>query len=166
MSASLFIGYARSTCTIEGVTATLEAILGPDIIDHIDEAIKKDNKGYDFKMFFIHFKASNSQLEHTYKRIDKEEFVAFVYATEWDKRKWDDKTQTYGAYAQRYWKVTRYIKKEKNVVPSIAPHIMSVEEAAALRNKHNDPEAKRPKVMPKIENLFAALALEEGEVTE
>ena len=54
-SPSLFIGYARATCTIEAVKATLEAILGPDLIDRVDEAIKKDTKGYDFKMFFIHF---------------------------------------------------------------------------------------------------------------
>lgn len=166
-SPSLFIGYARATCTTEGVKATLEAILGPDLIDRVDEATKKDNKGYDYKMFFIHFKATNSQLVHTYSRIDKEDFVAFVYATEWDKRKWDDRTHTYGAYAQRYWKVTRYIKKEKPATPAIVPHIMSAEEAAAIcPPKHADPEAKRARVTPKIENMFAALALEDGEVTD
>ena len=171
-SPSLFIGYARSTCSIEGVKATLEAILGPDIIDRVDEAIKKDTKGYDFKMFFIHFKATSSQLEHTYKRIDKEDFVAFVYATEWDKRKWDDRKQEYGAYAQRYWKVTRYIKKEKPL--TMVPHIMSAEEAALIcPPKHTDPEAKRAKfdpeakrAKPKLENMFAALEIEDGEITD
>ena len=166
-SPSLFIGYARATCSIEAVKATLEAILGPDLIDRVDEAIKKDTKGYDFKMFFIHFKATCSQLEHTYTRIDKEDFVAFVYATEWDKRKWDDRKQEYGAYAQRYWKVTRYIKKDKPLTPAVVPHIMSAEEAALIcPPKHTDPEAKRLKVMPKIENMFAALALEDGEVED
>ena len=159
MSSSLFIGYARANCTIESVKATIEAILGPDLIDRVDEATKKDTKGYDYKMFFIHFKATSSQLNHTYSRIDKETFVAFVYATEWDKRKWEPHTQSYGAYVQRYWKVTRYVKKEKI---AIVPHIMSAEEVATSRNI--DPEAKRAKVMPKIENMFAALALEEGEV--
>ena len=163
-STSLFIGYARATCTIEGVTATIEAILGPDIIERVDEACKKDTKGYDFKMFFIHFKATNSQLEHTYKRIANEGDIRFVYATEWDRRKWNDATQEYGAKVQRYWKVTIYIKKDKPVAPAIVPHIMSAEEAAALRGIN--PEAKRAKVMPKIENMFAALALEDGEVED
>lgn len=173
-SPSLFIGYARATCTVEAVKSTLEAILGPDIVERVDEANKKDTKGYDYKMFFIHFKATSSQLDHTYKRIDNEAFVAFVYATEWDKRKWNNETQEYGDYAQRYWKVTRYIKKEKPVVPSIAPRIMSAEEAALIcPPKHADPEAKRPKfdpeakrTKPKLENMFASLALEDGEVVD
>jgi hypothetical protein len=180
--ASLFIGYARASCTVESVKATIEHILGTGIVDRVDETTKKDTKGYDFKMFFIHFKATSTQLEHTYKRIAKEDFVAFVYDTEWDRRKWCVRTQEYGAYVQRYWKVTLYIKKEKPVNPTIEPHIMTAEEAASLRppkhiTEHKDaehkdvdveqkPEAKRAKVTKPIENMFAALALEEGEVVE
>ena len=172
--ASLFIGYARASCSIESVTATIESILGPDIVDRVDEATKKDSKGYDFKMFFIHFKATSTQLEHTYKRIAKEDFVAFVYATEWDKRKWCPRTQEYGAYVQRYWKVTLYVKKDNPA--TIAPHIMSAEEVALICPpkhtkdvEHKDVEhgeAKRAKTTKSVENMFAALALEEGEVTE
>ena len=170
-SNSLYIGYARASCTTEDVKHTFESILGPDIVDHVDESIKKDTKGYDFKMFFIHFKASTAQLEHTYKRIDKETFVSFVYNTEWDRRKWCDRTQQYGAYVQRYWKVTHYIKKEKPQV-TITPHIMTAEEAALLTPpKHtitNPPKISvKPDAPPKnLENMFAALELEEGEVVE
>ena len=166
--ASLFIGYARASCTAENVKSTLENILGPNIIERIDEAVKKDTKGYDFKMFFIHFKATSTQLEHTYKRITKEGFVALVYDTEWDRRN--------GAYVQRYWKVTLYVKKEKPV--TVEPHIMTAEEVALIsppkhvitkqeqseQPEHN--EAKRAKISPPVENMFAALALEDGEVTE
>lgn len=181
-TASLFIGYARASCTTEDVKDTLEAILGPDIVDHVDEGLRKDAKGYDFKMFFIHFKASSSQLEHTYKRITQEGFVAFVYKTEWDRRKWCDRTQQNGAYAERYWKVTHYVKKE-NPTPTIAPHIMTVEEAALLTPpKHvialntdtsgsaNTDTPKRlivkPAPAPKNPNMFAALELEDGEVVD
>ena len=174
--ASLFIGYARASCTVENVKSTLEHILGPNIIDHIDEAVKKDTKGYDFKMFFIHFQATSTQLDHTYKRIAKEEFVAFVYNTEWDRRKWCDRTQAYGAYVQRFWKVTLYVKKEKAI--TVEPHIMSAEEVALIsppkhvntkleqseQPEHN--EAKRAKISAPVENMFAALELEDGEVTE
>jgi hypothetical protein len=172
--ASLFIGYARASCSVESVKATIEHILGPDIVDRVDEALKKDTKGYDFKMFFIHFKATSTQLEHTYKRISKEGFVAFVYDTEWDRRKWCERTQEYGAYVQRYWKVTLYVKKDKPA--TIEPHIMTAEEVALIcppkhtNTEHKDidvdPEAKRAKVTKPIENMFAALALEEGEVVE
>ena len=178
--ASLFIGYARSSCSVESVKTTIEHIRGPNIVDRVDEAVKKDTKGYDYKMFFIHFKATSTQLEHTYKRIAKEDFVAFVYDTEWDRRKWNNETQAYGAYVQRYWKVTLYVKKDKPV--TIEPHIMTAEEVALIcppkhaiikdaehkdtEHKDIDPEAKRAKVSKPIENMFAALALEEGEVVE
>jgi hypothetical protein len=170
-SKSLYIGYARASCTIEDVKHTFEAILGPDIVERVDESVKKDTKGYDFKIFFIHFKASTAQLEHTYQRIDKETFVSFVYNTEWDRRKWCDRTQQYGAYVQRYWKVTHYIKKETPKV-NIAPHIMTAEEAALLTPpKHtisNPPKiSDKPEEPPKnLEKMFAALELEEGEVVE
>lgn len=170
-SNSLYIGYARASCTIEDVKHTFEAILGPDIVERVDESVKKDTKGYDFKIFFIHFKASSDKLEHTYKRIDKETFVSFVYNTEWDRRKWCDRTQQYGAYVQRYWKVTHYIKKEAPKV-TIAPHIMTAEEAALLTPpKHtitNPPKISvKPDAPPKnLEKMFEAIALEEGEVVE
>ena len=44
---------------------------------------------------------------------------------------------------------------------------MTAEEVALIcPPKHTDPEAKRAKVTKPIENMFAALELEDGEVVE
>jgi hypothetical protein len=142
-STSLFIGYARSTCDRAQVQTVLAPLVG--LMDRIDETTRKDSKGYDYKMFFIHFKTTNPQLEQVIARIAKEEFINIVYDTQWDKRKWNDDTQEYGAEVKRFWKVTLYVSQHKNadkaqsnkapfhkVKPPATPHIMSSEEAALL----------------------------------
>ena len=135
-SISLFIGYARSTCDKAQVQSVLAPLVG--IMDRIDETTRKDSKGYDYKMFFIHFKTSNPQLEAVLARIAKEEFINIVYDSQWDKRKWNDDTREYGALVKRFWKVTLFVKKEKsNSAPQNTPHIMSAEEVALVCPKRN-----------------------------
>jgi len=146
MSSSLFIGYARATCDRAQVQTILTPIFG--LIDRIDETTRKDSKGYDYKMFFIHFKVTTPELSDAISRIRQEDFINVVYDTQWDKRKWNEDTHNYGAEVKRWWKVTLYVKKDKitpeapcSAPPSSAPHIMSVEEAALIRAPkiaHND----------------------------
>ena len=140
-SHSLVIAYARATCDRAQVQTVLFPLVG--MMDRIDETTRKDSKGYDYKMFFIHFAVNNPELDNVVARIGKEDFINIVYDTQWDKRKWNDDTQRYGADVDRYWKVTLYAKKDKPVTATAMPHIMSVEDAALLRaNKagtlHND----------------------------
>jgi hypothetical protein len=135
-SLSLFIGYARSTCDKAQVQTVLAPLVG--IMDRIDETTRKDSKGYDYKMFFIHFKTSNPQLEAVLARIAKEDFINIVYDIQWDKRKWNEDTHDYGAEVKRFWKVTLFVKKEKsNSPPQNTPHIMSAEEVALVCPKRN-----------------------------
>ena len=133
-TSSLFIGYARSTCDRAQVQTVLAPLVG--LMDRIDESTRKDSKGYDYKMFFIHFAVSNPDLETVLARITREEFINIVYDTQWDKRKWNDNTQSYGAQVPRFWKVTLYVKKDKPMAPAAPvsmPHIMSAEEVALIR---------------------------------
>ncbi len=130
---SLFIGYARSTCDRAQVQTVLAPLVG--LMDRIDETTRKDSKGYDYKMFFVHFKTSNPQLEQVLARIAKEDFINIVYDSQWDKRKWNEETHSYGAEVKRFWKVTLYVKQEKTkpaIAPVATPHIMSAEEAALI----------------------------------
>jgi hypothetical protein len=137
-STSLFIGYARSTCDRAQVQTVLEPLVG--VMDRIDETTRKDSKGYDYKMFFIHFTVTNPELDSVIARIKREDFINIVYDTQWDKRKWNDETHSYGAQVPRFWKVTLYVKKDKPVVAPVSmPHIMSAQEVALIRTpKHDD----------------------------
>ena len=135
-TSSLFIGYARSTCDRAQVQTVLAPLVG--LMDRIDETTRKDSKGYDYKMFFIHFAVSNPELETVLARIKREEFINIVYDTQWDKRKWNDNTQSYGAQVPRFWKVTLYVKKDKPAAPVSMPHIMSAEEVALIRAPTHD----------------------------
>lgn len=137
MSTSLFIGYARSTCDRAQVQTVLAPLVG--LMHTIDETTRKDSKGYDYKMFFIHFAASNPELDNVIARIGKEGFINIVYDNQWDKRKWNDDTHSYGANVPRFWKVTLFVKKDKPIAPISTPHIMSAEDAALLR-KHTTRE--------------------------
>ena len=139
-STSLFIGYARSTCDRAQVQTVLAPLVG--VMDRIDETTRKDSKGYDYKMFFIHFTVNNPELDKVVARLQREEFINIVYDSQWDKRKWNDNTQSYGAQVPRFWKVTLYVKKDKSITalttPVSMPHIMSPEEVALIRNsKHS-----------------------------
>jgi len=130
-TSSLFIGYARSTCDRAQVQTVLAPLVG--LMDRIDETTRKDSKGYDYKMFFIHFAVNNPDLDKVVARIQREDFINIVYDTQWDKRKWNDNTQSYGAQVPRFWKVTLYVKKDKPAAPVSMPHIMSAEEVALIR---------------------------------
>ena len=128
MASTLFIGYARSTCTTEQVKEVFNNIMDEDIVTSVDECVKKDPKGYEFKIFFVHFARNNHRLEQMVARISKEGFVPIVYNTEFDKK--------VGARVERYWKVLPFTPKPIKISDV---RIMTEEEAAAIaRPKHLD----------------------------
>ena len=146
-SASLFIGYARTTCSKEQVKEVFNSVLQEDIVSKVDERIKTDTNGFDYKMFFVHFSHTNDELELIMARTIKEGFVPIIYATEYDKK--------LGERVDRYWKVLPFAPKP---VKPTGIRIMTEEEAARLA---------RPK---RIESLVLELPtkaaeLEEGEVS-
>ena len=115
MPQSLFIGYARDNCTVSQVHHVFSSLLG-DIIDYIDETTHNDPKGYRYKMFFIHFKASNSILEDAFARIDKDGvFCVHNGHTGRLGEKW-------------FWKVVKVLRSQ--------PYIMSIDEIRRIRLKH------------------------------
>ena len=128
MSASLFIGYARTTCTKEQVKHVFNSVFDEDIVSNVDERIKKDTNGYDYKMFFIHFSHTNDELELMMARTVKEGFVPIIYATEYDKK--------LGERVERYWKVLPFTPKPVKISDV---RVMTEEQAAAIpRPKHLD----------------------------
>ena len=165
MSASLFIGYARTTCTKEQVKHVFNSVFDEDIVSNVDERIKKDTNGYDYKMFFIHFSHTNDELELMMARTVKEGFVPIIYATEYDKK--------LGERVERYWKVLPFAPKP---VKPTGIRIMTEEEAARLARPNRIDlllkaaaqldEEKRPIQPTRIDILLKAAAeLEEGEVS-
>jgi hypothetical protein len=146
-SASLFIGYARTTCSKEQVKEVFNSVLQEEIVSKVDERIKADKDGFDYKMFFVHFSHMNDDLELIMARTIKEGFVPIIYNTEYDKK--------LGERVDRYWKVLPFAPKP---VKPTGIRIMTEEEAARLA---------RPK---RIESLVLELPtkaaeLEEGEVS-
>ena len=146
-SASLFIGYARATCSKEQVKHVFNSVFDEDIVSNVDERIKTDTNGFDYKMFFVHFSHTNDELDLMMARTVKEGFVPIIYATEYDKK--------LGERVDRYWKVLPFAPKP---VKPTGIRIMTEEEAARLA---------RPK---RIESLVLELPtkaaeLEEGEVS-
>ena len=128
MSASLFIGYARTTCTKEQVKHVFNSVFDEDIVSNVDERIKKDTNGYDYKMFFIHFSHTNDELELMMARTVKEGFVPIIYATEYDKK--------LGERVERYWKVLPFTPKPVQIT---GVRVMTEEETASIsRPKHLD----------------------------
>ena len=140
-SASLFIGYARTTCSKEQVKEVFNSVFEEDIVSSVDERIKKDTNGYDYKMFFVHFSHTNDELDLMMARTVKEGFVPIIYATEYDKK--------LGERVERYWKVLPFTPKPAQIT---GVRIMTEEESALIgRPKHLD--------APIVEGV-----LEEGEV--
>jgi hypothetical protein len=126
--ASLFIGYARTTCSKEQVKEVFNNIMEEEIVTSVDECVKKDPKGYEFKIFFVHFSQTNHRLQNIIDRISKEGFVPIVYNTEFDKK--------LGKRVERYWKVLPFTPKPIKVSDV---RIMTEEEAAEIsRPKHLD----------------------------
>ena len=104
------------------------SILEEEIVTSVDECVKKDPKGYEFKIFFVHFARNNHRLEQMVARISKEGFVPIVYNTEFDKK--------LGQRVERYWKVLPFTPKPVKISDV---RIMTEEEAASIaRPKHLD----------------------------
>jgi len=122
--AQLFIGYAHKSCNTEQVKEAFENALNEDgIVARVDFRTKKNDRGEDFFVFFIHFDHENRQLQHMHAEIAKHGFVTLVYAREWDRRR--------NAYVERYWKVLAYKQKEVTAPAEFVPRLMSLEEASA-----------------------------------
>ena len=143
-ASSLFIGYARATCSTEQVKQVFNNVLDDDIVTTVDERVKTDPKGYEFKIFFVHFSHTNHRLEQMKTRIAKEGFVPIVYNTEYDKKA--------GERVERYWKVLPFTPKPVQIT---GVRIMTEEEATHIgRPKHLD--------APIVD---VVVELEEGEVS-
>ena len=129
----LFIGYAHRSVTSEKVKDAFENALNEDgIVSKIDLREKSNDRGEVFFCYFIHFQRKNAQLEHMLKEIEKNGFVVLTYARDWDKRKWNDATHSYGAYVERYWKVLAYTEKPKTTTSAtFVPRLMTLTEAQA-----------------------------------
>jgi hypothetical protein len=64
------------------------------------------------------------------KEIEKNGFVVLTYSRDWDKKKWNDATKSYGAYVERYWKVLAYTEKPKTTTTAeFVPRLLSLTEA-------------------------------------
>ena len=150
-ASSLFIGYARATCSTEQVKQVFNNVLEEDIVTTVDERVKTDPKGYEFKIFFVHFSKTNHRLEQMKTRITKEGFVPIVYNMEYDKK--------VGERVERYWKVLPFTPKPVQIT---GVRIMTEEEAANIaRPKHLD--------APIVEGVvieFESEATQEDKATE
>jgi len=123
-TAQLFIGYAHKSCNTEQVKEAFENALNEaGIVARVDFRTKKNDRGEDFHVFFIHFDHENRQLQHMHAEIAKHGFVTLVYARDWDRRR--------NAYVERYWKVLAYKQKEVAAPAEFVPRLMSLEEAEA-----------------------------------
>ena len=122
--AQLFIGYAHKSCNPDQVKEAFENALNEDgIVSRVDFRTKKNDRGEEFFVFFIHFDHENRQLQHMMGEIAKHGFVTLVYARDWDRRR--------NAYVERYWKVLAYKQKEVSTPAAFVPRLMSLTEATA-----------------------------------
>ena len=129
-TASLFIGYARASCTTEQVKHVFDYKFGADIVTKVDEVNKTDPNGYDFKIFFVHFGPSNPKLDDFLERlkVTPAGWIGVVYNTEYDKKQ--------GQHVERYWKVLPFTPKPAQIT---GIRIMTEEETASIsRPKHLD----------------------------
>ena len=138
-ASSLFIGYARATCSAEQVKQVFNNVLDEDLVATVDERVKTDPKGYEFKIFFVHFSRTNHRLEQMKTRITKEGFIPIVYNREYDKK--------VGERVDRFWKVLPFTPKPAQIT---GVRIMTEEETARIARKHID---------------APVIALEEGELS-
>ena len=129
--ASLFIGYARATCTTDQVKQVFDTAFNAEIVKQVDEVIKKDPNGYEFKIFFIHFNdQDNDKLTQFMTRLKmaQDGFIPVVYNTEYDKK--------LGGNVERYWKVLPFTPKPVQIT---GVRVMTEEETASIsRPKHLD----------------------------
>jgi len=151
MASSLFIGYARTTCSIAQVKEVFNNVLDDDIVSSVDEHIKPGKDGFDYKIFFVHFSHTNHRLEQMKTSISKDGHVETNY-TEYDKK--------LGKKVNRFWKVFPYIPTPK--------HIDTIKASECyVTTKDKDILIAPPKRIESLElDLTAAAAeLEEGEVS-
>jgi len=68
---SLYIGYAPVSCTTERIKKEFDAFLQCNIVSKVDERVKTDMKGREYKIFFIHFDWVNPPLKQLFEEIGK-----------------------------------------------------------------------------------------------
>jgi hypothetical protein len=66
---SLFIGYAKRSCTTEKVKEVFDALFKEEIVSRVDERLKKDKNGSPFKIFFVHFGKVNKPLQSFFNKL-------------------------------------------------------------------------------------------------
>jgi len=124
---SLFIGYAHQTCSPEQVKEAFENALNKyDIVKGVDELVKTNKFGQNFKVFFIHFNRSSRQLDHMFDEINRHGFQVLTYQRDWDRRS--------AKYIDRYWKVFAYKAKPQteHAPVSFIPRLMTRDEIEDL----------------------------------
>lgn len=66
---SLFIGYAKRTCTTEKVKEVFDTFFTEEIVTRVDERLKKDKHDNPFKIFFVHFSKVNKPLQSFFNKL-------------------------------------------------------------------------------------------------
>jgi hypothetical protein len=66
---SLFIGYAKRSCTTEKVKEVFDTLFTEEIVSRVDERMKKDKNGTAFKIFFVHFGKVNKPLQSFFNKL-------------------------------------------------------------------------------------------------
>jgi len=72
---SLFIGYAKRSCTTEKVKEVFDTLFTEEIVSRVDERMKKDKNGTAFKIFFVHFDKVNTPLQSFFNKLAINEVV-------------------------------------------------------------------------------------------
>jgi len=68
---SIYIGYAPVSCTTERIKTEFDTFLQCNIVSKVDERVKIDMKGHEYKIFFIHFDWVNPPLKQLFEEINK-----------------------------------------------------------------------------------------------
>lgn len=66
---SFYIGYAPVSCTTEKIQQDFDAYLKETIVSKVDERLKYNMKGKQYKIFFVHFKYVSPGLEKLFKHV-------------------------------------------------------------------------------------------------
>jgi hypothetical protein len=66
---SFYIGYAPVNCTTEKIQQDFDIYLKESIVSKVDERLKYNMKGKQYKIFFVHFKYVSPALEKLFKRV-------------------------------------------------------------------------------------------------
>jgi len=66
---SFYIGYAPVNCTTEKIQQDFDSYLKESIVSKVDERLKYNRKGKQYKIFFVHFKYVSPALEKLFKHV-------------------------------------------------------------------------------------------------